>query len=74
MIGERVGPPVQLRVGQRSLCVNHGGRVGGLLNLALEKLVQAEVSFFHGLPTTPSCFVPRVTAVAREDPPLQPKC
>jgi hypothetical protein len=52
--GERVGPPVQIGVGQRRLRVHHGGRVGGLLNLALEEFVQAEFSFVHGHLNAPS--------------------
>ncbi len=52
--GERVGPPVQLLVGQRGPGVHNGRRLRGLAGLALEELVQAEVSLFHGQPTARS--------------------
>ncbi|CAA9531861.1 MAG: hypothetical protein AVDCRST_MAG05-4497 [uncultured Rubrobacteraceae bacterium] len=48
--GEPVGPPVEFSVRQRGLGVHQGGRVRGLPRLALEELVQAEVSFVHDLP------------------------
>ncbi|CAA9457071.1 MAG: hypothetical protein AVDCRST_MAG01-01-5334 [uncultured Rubrobacteraceae bacterium] len=72
--GEHVGPPVQFRVGQRGIRVHHGGRIRGLLRLAFEEFMQAEVPFVHAGSTVRPRGEKCPSVAARAVRPCRPRC